>query len=97
VRGVQGHVAYPHRAKNPLTGLIAALKRLADEQWDEGSAHFERSNLEISSVDTGNPTVNVIPAAASAKFNIRFNDLHDAGSIEVKLRELVAPLAEPVL
>ena len=90
VRGVQGHVAYPHRANNPLIGLIAALKRIADERLDEGSANFERSNLEITSIDTGNPTVNVIPAAANAKFNVRFNDLHTATSLEARLRGLIA-------
>jgi succinyl-diaminopimelate desuccinylase len=94
VRGVQGHVAYPQRANNPLAGLVAALKRIADEPLDEGSAKFERSNLEITSIDTGNPTVNVIPAAASAKFNVRFNDLHTAASLEAKLHGLIAPPLE---
>jgi succinyl-diaminopimelate desuccinylase len=94
VRGVQGHVAYPHRASNPLPGLIAALKRLDDERLDEGSEHFEPSNLEITSVDTGNPTVNVIPAAASAKLNVRFNDLHTAASLTARLHALIAPPLE---
>ncbi len=64
VRGIQGHVAYPARTRNPLTGLIAALKALADERFDQGSERFAPSHLEITSIDTGNPTVNVVPAAA---------------------------------
>jgi len=74
VAGTQGHVAYPYLAKNPLTGLIAVLNRYLDEDWDEGSASFAPSNLEVTSIDTGNPTVNIIPAKTSALFNIRFND-----------------------
>jgi succinyl-diaminopimelate desuccinylase len=89
VRGVQGHVAYPHLTRNPLTGLIAALKRIIDEPLDKGSENFAPSNLEVTSVDTGNPAVNVVPAKASAQFNIRFNDHHDATSLGDRLRVLV--------
>ena len=90
VRGVQGHVAYPHLTRNPLTGLIAALKRIIDEPLDQGSENFAPSNLEVTGVDTGNPAVNVVPAKASAQFNIRFNDHHDAASLADRLRMLVA-------
>jgi succinyl-diaminopimelate desuccinylase len=89
VRGVQGHVAYPHRTNNPVTGLIRVLKRIIDEKLDEGSDAFDPSNLEISSIDTGNPTVNIVPAATSAKFNVRFNDRHSAASLTDRLREIV--------
>ena len=89
VRGVQGHVAYPHQTRNPLTGLIAALKRIIDERLDAGSENFAPSNLEVTSVDTGNPAVNVVPAKARAQFNIRFNDLHSAESLSARLRELI--------
>jgi len=89
VRGTQGHVAYPHLTRNPVTGLIAALKRIIDEPLDPGSENFAPSNLEVTSVDTGNPAVNVVPAKAHAQFNIRFNDHHDAASLGDRLRVLV--------
>ncbi len=82
VRGVQGHVAYPHKARNPLPPLIDALNRLRARQLDAGSAHFQPSNLEITSIDTGNATYNVIPATASARFNIRFNDRHTGDALK---------------
>ena len=90
VRGVQGHVAYPHLTRNPLTGLVAALKRIIDEPLDAGSENFAPSNLEVTGIDTGNPAVNVVPAKASAQFNIRFNDHHNAATLSERLRGLVA-------
>ena len=90
VRGVQGHVAYPHLTRNPLTGLIAALKQIIDEPLDNGSENFAPSNLEVTSVDTGNLAGNVVPAKASAQFNIRFNDHHDVASLGQRLRTLIA-------
>jgi succinyl-diaminopimelate desuccinylase len=74
LRGVQGHVAYPQFFNNPLTGMVEALARLKAEPLDGGSAHFAASNLEITAIDTGNPTVNLVPARATAKINVRFND-----------------------
>lgn len=83
VYGAQGHVAYPHLADNPIPRLMKMLGALTAEPLDRGSAHFQPSNLEITSVDVGNAATNVIPAQAQARFNIRFNDLHDsAGLIE---------------
>jgi succinyl-diaminopimelate desuccinylase len=93
VTGVQGHVAYPHLTNNPLTGLVAVLKRYVDEVWDEGTANFAPTNLEITSIDTGNPTVNVIPAKTAARFNIRFNDLQSKET----LRQRLTALADSVL
>lgn len=93
VTGTQGHVAYPHRANNPLTGLVAVLKRYLDEVWDEGNSSFAPSHLEVTSIDTGNPTVNIIPAKADAQFNIRFNDMQT----EDRLRERLAAIADGVL
>jgi succinyl-diaminopimelate desuccinylase len=90
VRGVQGHVAYPHLASNPVKGLVRILARLYDSPLDYGSAHFSPSNLEVTSIDVGNPTVNVIPAAAEARLNIRFNDRHSPASLEAFLREQAA-------
>lgn len=93
ITGMQGHVAYPHLANNPLTGLVAVLKRYLDEVWDDGNASFAPSNLEVTSIDTGNPTVNIIPAKVSAQFNIRFNDMQT----EERLRKRLAAIADAVL
>jgi succinyl-diaminopimelate desuccinylase len=85
VEGIQGHVAYPHRAANPVPDISRLIVSLSDEPLDQGSAQFQASNLEFTSVDVGNSAANVIPAQARAKFNIRYNDLHTQAS----LRELV--------
>ena len=85
VDGIQGHVAYPHRASNPVPDISALIVALSDEPLDHGSAQFQASNLEFTSVDVGNTASNVIPGQARAKFNIRYNDLHTQES----LRELV--------
>lgn len=74
VEGKQGHVAYPQDAGNPLPLLLHLLAALIRPPLDKGNAHFQPSNLELTSIDTGNPVVNLIPAAAEARFNIRFND-----------------------
>ena len=87
VMGVQGHVAYPHLAANPVKGLIRVLDRFYDEPLDHGTAHFSPSNLEVTSIDVGNEAVNVIPAKAEARFNIRFNDRHEAKTLETLLRQ----------
>ena len=76
VKGVQGHAAYPARARNPIPALAMLVTRLADHKLDSGTAHFEPSTLSFSSIDVGNPATNVIPGEARAQFNIRFNDLH---------------------
>jgi succinyl-diaminopimelate desuccinylase len=85
VEGIQGRVAYPHRASNPVPDISRLIVALSDEPLDRGSAQFQASNLEFTSVDVGNPASNVIPGQARAKFNIRYNDLHTQAS----LRELV--------
>ncbi len=89
VHGVQGHAAYPHKAKNPLPRLIDALNLLKLKPLDEGTAHFQPSNLEITGIDTGNPTHNVIPAATTAHFNIRFNDHHSGDSLKAWVKTQV--------
>lgn len=95
VRGVQGHVAYPHKARNPLPPLIGALNRLKAKELDTGSTHFQPSNLEIVSIDTGNATYNLIPATATARFNIRFNDHHTSDNLKVWIEsEVKAALAD---
>jgi len=90
VTGKQGHVAYPHRAVNPVRGLIKLMSALMDEPLDAGSHKFDPSNLEFTSIDIGNKTVNLIPGEARARFNIRFNDCHDYAS----LKKLVEQRAE---
>lgn len=79
--GVQGHVAYPDRARNPVHGLVRLLDHLVATPLDQGSAHFQPSGLQVVSVDVGNPSTNVIPQTARATFNIRFNDAHDPASL----------------
>jgi len=81
VTGRQGHVAYPERAENPIRGLTALIAAL-QAPLDEGSEHFAPSNLEFTSVDVGNATVNLIPDEARARFNIRFNDRHSQTAIK---------------
>ena len=90
VDGVQGHVAYPHRASNPIPDIAALITALVSEPLDQGSAQFQPSNLEFTSVDVGNPAGNVIPAQARAKFNIRFNDHHNQESLRALIEARVA-------
>ena len=87
VTGVQGHTAYPHLADNPLPRLIATLDALANTKLDDGTDHFQPSNLQLTTIDTGNPATNVTPAQATASFNIRFNDLHTGASLTEWLHE----------
>lgn len=90
VTGVQGHTAYPHLAKNPLPVLSLIAARLAGLSLDDGSEHFEPTNLQLSSIETGNPASNVIPEKASLRFNVRFNNHWTADSLEEHLREEIA-------
>ncbi len=87
VTGVQGHTAYPDQADNPLPRLIAMLSAIVGTPLDEGTAHFQPSNLQLTTIDVDNPAPNVIPERASAGFNIRFNDLHTGDSLTSWLRE----------
>ncbi len=90
VTGSQGHVAYPHLAANPVKGIVQVLAKLYDTPLDYGSAHFSPSNLEVTSIDVDNPAVNVIPASAEAKFNIRYNDRHTPDALQELLRTQAA-------
>lgn len=90
VTGRQGHVAYPERAENPIPPLMALLARLKSRVLDEGHPPFQPSNLEITTVDVGNPTTNVIPAEASARFNIRFNIRHTGDELSRWIRDEAA-------
>lgn len=81
VTGVQGHTAYPELANNPVPGMLKVLSSFLEEPLDEGTPHFSPSDLQIATIDAGNPATNVIPARLSATFNIRFNANHTAESL----------------
>ena len=87
VRGVQGHTAYPQLADNPLPRLARMLSALAETPIDDGTEHFQPSNLQLTTVDVGNAATNVIPGVARAAFNIRFNDLHSGESMLAWVRD----------
>lgn len=94
VDGVQGHAAYPHLADNPIPRLIRMLCALDAAPLDAGTAYFQPSTLTITSVDVGNRASNVIPAEASAAFNIRFNDRHTAASLRAWIEARCRGVAE---
>jgi succinyl-diaminopimelate desuccinylase len=85
VHGRQGHIAYPHLADNPVRGMVALLDALLHPALDDGTENFQPSNLEITTVDVGNPATNVIPAKATATFNIRYNDAWTAESLQAEI------------
>ncbi|MGA8171764.1 MAG: succinyl-diaminopimelate desuccinylase [Methylocystis sp.] len=96
-RGKQGHVAYPERAHNPLPALARVAAALSAHQFDAGTAHFARTNLEITSIDVGNPTTNVIPAIGRASFNVRFNDIWTPETLQERVREVARAAAGDTL
>jgi len=87
VTGIQGHVAYPHRAANPVPDIATLIMALSGDPLDQGTDHFQPSNLEFTTVDVGNPASNVIPAQARARFNIRYNDCHTQESLRALIEE----------
>ncbi|WP_298493695.1 succinyl-diaminopimelate desuccinylase [uncultured Maritimibacter sp.] len=87
-RGVQGHAAYPHRAKNPVPALARLVAALDAHVLDEGTDHFDASTLAVTTIDVGNPATNVIPAEARATVNIRFNDAHSSQALTRWLEEM---------
>ena len=93
VDGIQGHVAHPHRAKNPVPEIAKLIVALSKEPLDDGTADFQPSNLEFTSVDVGNPSTGVIPAQARARFNIRFNDRHTRKSLRALIEQRLAAVA----
>ncbi|MBZ6076559.1 succinyl-diaminopimelate desuccinylase [Microvirga puerhi] len=93
VEGKQGHVAYPHLADNPIPNLMRLLSALIAKPLDHGTDHFDASNLEVTTVDVGNPAANVIPAAARATFNIRFNDRWTPESLEEEIARRLSEAA----
>jgi succinyl-diaminopimelate desuccinylase len=91
--GVQGHAAYPHRARNPVAALARLIDQLSSAEIDTGTDHFGATTLAAVTFDTGNPTTNVIPATARATVNIRFNDLHTGSSLTRWLEAQAAGVA----
>lgn len=91
--GVQGHSAYPQRAKNPVHAMVDLLARLMARPLDAGTAHFDPSTLQVVTFDTGNPASNVIPAACRATVNIRFNDAHTGAGLTAWLEQEAAAVA----
>ncbi len=85
-KGVQGHSAYPHRAKNPIPAMAQLMATLAAHELDQGTDHFDASTLAVTTIDTGNPANNVIPAETKSTVNIRFNDAHTSEKITEWLR-----------
>lgn len=92
--GVQGHAAYPHRAKNPVPVLARLIDRLSSAELDDGTEHFDPSTLVATTFDTGNPATNVIPATCRATVNIRFNDAHTSATISKWLMDEARRLSE---
>jgi len=80
-RGVQGHSAYPDQTLNPVPAMARLVDRLSTHLLDNGTRHFDASTLAVTSIDTGNPATNVIPAECRATVNIRFNDAHSSGEL----------------
>ncbi|MEM9394057.1 MAG: succinyl-diaminopimelate desuccinylase [Pseudomonadota bacterium] len=93
--GVQGHSAYPHRARNPIPALAKLVERLSALELDQGTEHFDASTLAVTTFDTGNPANNVIPSSCRATVNVRFNDAHTSDSLtEMVLNEASAVTTE---
>jgi succinyl-diaminopimelate desuccinylase len=94
VFGKQGHVAYPDRADNPMPAMLAMLDALTAKPFDKGTKEFQPSNLEVTSVESGNPAFNVIPEQAVARFNIRFNDKHTPASLKKEIEKRLKKAAK---
>ncbi len=93
VIGVQGHSAYPHRAKNPVPAMARLMDVLASHELDQGTDHFDPSTLAVVTIDTGNPANNVIPAQCTSTVNIRFNDAHGSSDLIKWLRSAADQVA----
>ncbi|MDO7708622.1 MAG: M20/M25/M40 family metallo-hydrolase, partial [Paracoccaceae bacterium] len=89
-QGIQGHSAYPHRAKNPVAAMVQLMVTLTAQPLDTGTAHFDASTIAITTIDTGNLANNVIPASCRATVNIRFNDSHSGASLSQLLADHLA-------
>lgn len=93
ITGVQGHSAYPHRAKNPMPAMARLMDALSSRELDQGTDHFDPSALQVLTIDTGNPATNVIPAQTRATVNIRFNDQHTSTDLTTWMQETADEIA----
>ena len=93
ITGVQGHVAYPHRANNPSTALVQILKLIKDIKFDQGTKDFQPTNLEITKININNTADNIIPGVATATFNIRFNNKHSSSSLKKKINKVIKKIS----
>ncbi len=94
ILGLQGHVAYPHKANNPSTTIVKILKELKEIRFDKGSRDFQPTNLEVTGININNKADNVIPAMAEATFNIRFNNKHSSTSLKQKLNKIISKISK---
>jgi succinyl-diaminopimelate desuccinylase len=92
--GIQGHVAYPHRANNPSTTIVKILNELKDIKFDKGTKDFQPTNLEVTKININNTADNVIPGSAEATFNIRFNNKHSSNSIKKRLNKIFKKISK---
>ncbi len=93
ITGVQGHVAYPHRANNPSTALVQILKEIKDITFDKGTKDFQPTNLEITKININNTADNIIPGIATATFNIRFNNKHSSTSLKKQINKVIKKIS----
>ncbi|MEO5367431.1 MAG: succinyl-diaminopimelate desuccinylase, partial [Magnetococcus sp. WYHC-3] len=94
--GVQGHVAYPHRVRNPIHAAAPVLARLAGLTFDAGNAHFPPSSFQFTGISAGDGSTNVVPATLEARFNIRFNTEQTPATLEERLRQALSPCDLPL-
>jgi len=94
VEGTQGHIAYPHLSKNPITSLIEICKKLKEKPLDKGNKHFQASNLEFTAINVDNQAHNVIPARARTQFNIRYNNFHTSISLKKMITKVIRSICK---
>jgi succinyl-diaminopimelate desuccinylase len=94
VKGTQGHIAYPHLSKNPITSLIEICKKLKEKPLDKGNKHFQASNLEFTAINVDNQAHNVIPARARTQFNIRYNNFHTSISLKKMITKVIRSICK---
>ena len=94
IQGTQGHIAYPHLSKNPITSLIEICKKLKEKPLDKGNKHFQPSNLEFTAINVDNQAHNVIPARAKTQFNIRYNNFHTSLSLKKMITKVVRSICK---
>lgn len=94
--GIAGHVAYPDSCLNPIDLIVEFYRRLKETPLDTGTDAFQPSHLEFTSIDTGNPTSNVIPGISTARLNIRFNDSHTGATLSQYLKDTAAQISDRI-